>query len=98
MNYFVKFSKSKTLKVFVFDFELFPFSPKCLGILLTICHNNQHIDCEFVDIIGRNKKTRQPFVSNATFKLTAAARYSPVAASELVLVTAPGPSRGSSAL
>ena len=38
MNYFVKFSKSKTLKVFVFDFELFPFSPKCLGILLTLTY------------------------------------------------------------
>ena len=40
MNYFVKFSKSKTLKVFVFDFdfESFPFSPKCLGILLTLTY------------------------------------------------------------
>ena len=63
---------------------------------LNICHNNQHIDCEFVDIIGtRRQDNLSSRMQHLNWQVTAAARYSPVA-SELVLVTAPGQSRGSS--
>ena len=58
---------------------------------LNICHNNQHIDCEFVDIIGtRRQDNLSSRMQHLNWQVTAAARYSPVA-SELVLVTAPGP-------
>ena len=46
---------------------------------LNICHNNQHIDCEFVDIIGtRRQDNLSSRMQHLNWQVTAAARYSPV--------------------